>query len=71
MIVLDSNVKSLVKLKLKESVKRMKSFDITDAVFLATAFVLDASLWSDDKDFEKQNIVKVNKTIDMIRLLEK
>ncbi len=50
----------------------MNSIDINDTVFVATAFALTASfIWSDDSDFDRQHAVKVLKTKDMIKLIEK
>jgi putative PIN family toxin of toxin-antitoxin system len=49
-----------------EAYEIMKSIDISDTIFIATALALDAFIWSDDKDFKRQNRVKVLTTKDMI-----
>jgi len=62
----------IIKIKLQKSKEIMKNININDATFLATALVLkDSIIWSDDKDFEKQKLIKVLKTKGMLRLLEK
>jgi predicted nucleic acid-binding protein len=40
----------------------------SDAPFLACAIALDCSVWSDDKHFQKQKIVKILTTKDMVNL---
>ena len=45
----------------------MAHIDQEDVVFIAAALHLGASIWSDDKDFEKQNKVKAFKTEDIAK----
>lgn len=48
----------------------MEHIDPEDVTFIATALSKENSIiWSDDKDFEKQNKIVVLKTRDMINLL--
>jgi predicted nucleic acid-binding protein len=57
--------------ELSKAYEVMKDIDIDDSVFLATAVVLNASIWSDDLDFAKQKLVKIVKTKELIGLFEK
>ena len=62
----------IVNSKLSEAKKIMEKIDINDIIFLATALALNkATIWSDDKDFERQKIIKIIKTKDMLKLFEK
>ncbi len=46
----------------------MKKIDATDVVFIAAALsVPDGVVWSDDKDFKRQNTVPVFNTQELIR----
>lgn len=46
----------------------MEEVDIDDSVFLALALSLeDCKIWSDDKDFEKQDRIEIIKTGDLIK----
>jgi predicted nucleic acid-binding protein len=48
----------------------MEHIDQEDVVFVAAALGLeDSVIWSDDKDFDKQDKLKVLKTEDMVRLM--
>ena len=49
-----------------EACKIMDKIDSGDAIFVATAIALDAFIWSNDKDFKRQDKVKVLSTEDMI-----
>lgn len=40
----------------------MKNIDEKDTPFLALALKLKCPIWSNDSDFERQNLVKVYKT---------
>lgn len=52
--------------KAKEIIEHI---DKEDVVFIATALGIETSvIWSDDKDFEKQDKIKVFKTKDMAKL---
>ncbi|MFH1181782.1 MAG: PIN domain-containing protein [Candidatus Woesearchaeota archaeon] len=47
----------------------MEHIDKEDVVFIAAALSLDDSIiWSDDKDFEKQTVIKALKTREIIKL---
>ena len=49
--------------------KVMGAFDVEDIVFISSAMNLPGSvIWSDDKDFDKQDAVKVLKTKDIVEL---
>ena len=43
--------------------------DKDDVQFIATALALNAVIWSDDKHFQKQKIIKILKTKDVVGLL--
>ena len=43
------------------------NIDKDDAIFVAAALAYNASIWSDDLDFQKQNAVKILTTKDMIK----
>ena len=50
----------------------MEEIDINDTIFIATSLALDkAVIWSDDADFERQKIVKILKTKDLIQMFKK
>ena len=54
---------------INEAKKIIGEVDINDVVFLATAMSINNSkIWSDDKDFDKQNKIEILKTKDMIKL---
>lgn len=54
-----------------KAIKIMAHIDEEDVIFVAAALGLEDSLiWSDDKDFEKQDIVKVLKTKDVVAIFE-
>ncbi|WP_394296510.1 PIN domain-containing protein [Pyrococcus abyssi] len=48
--------------KTREAYKVMKNIDEKDTPFLALALKLKCPIWSNDSDFERQNLVKVYKT---------
>jgi predicted nucleic acid-binding protein len=49
----------------------MNDIDVTDSAFIAAALGLKAEgIWTEDKDFSKQNVVKVFSTQALIELLE-
>ena len=50
-----------------EAKEIMQKIDPNDVVFVATALSKNAAIWSDDKDFQKQNKIKVFTTKDMIK----
>ena len=41
--------------------------DEDDVIFIAAALACNAVIWSDDSDFQKQNIVKVSTTFEMVK----
>jgi len=48
----------------------MRPIDIKDSIFIAIALsTMNDGIWSEDKHFEKQNIVRVWKTRDLIKHL--
>jgi len=53
-----------------EEAKKILTSDPDDAVFIAAALQIEGSIiWSDDRDFDKQNVIKNLKTKDMMTLL--
>ena len=59
-----------IRCKLEEARKVIGEVDPDDVVFIAAALGLeDSVIWSDDKDFDKQDKVKVLKTVDMVGLM--
>jgi predicted nucleic acid-binding protein len=44
----------------------MREIDPNDALYLATALERDATIWSDDRDFHKQDLVSVVTTSEMV-----
>ncbi len=56
--------------KMSLAEKTMEEVDITDSPFLALALELDCQLWSNDKHFEEQNLVRVYSTKDVLELLK-
>jgi len=53
--------------KIREAYEVMKDIDEKDTPFLALALKLQCPIWSNDDDFEKQNLVEVYKTSYMLR----
>lgn len=47
----------------------MENIDEEDTSFLALAIYLGVDIWSEDDDFQKQNVVKAWKTKGMVKLL--
>lgn len=59
---------SKYKSHIDEGVNIIGDIDKDDAPFIAIALALDADgIWTNDKDFEKQNVVKVWKTKDLAK----
>ncbi|MEK6882954.1 MAG: PIN domain-containing protein [Nanoarchaeota archaeon] len=52
---------------IKESLQLIT--DIKDAPFIATALAFNCLIWTDDKDFDKQNRIKILKTKDMVKIV--
>ena len=58
--------------KIQEANEEIGHIDIKDVMFLATALAVpNDGIWSEDAHFEKQKKVKVWKTKDIIKILEK
>lgn len=57
--------------KISLAEETMKEVDETDSPFLALALELDCHLWSNDKHFEGQNLVRAYTTKDVLELLKK
>lgn len=51
------------------SIEIMREIDIDDSPFIALALHLNCPVWSNDKHFKEQNVVKVYTTKEMIELL--
>ncbi len=45
--------------------------DVNDVAFVAAALAVNSSVWSDDSDFDKQRVVNVLKTKDVMNLVFK
>lgn len=55
---------------LNEAKKIMGKIDVDDVVFIACALSInDSIIWSDDKHFEKQDVIKTLKTNQIIDLI--
>ncbi len=61
----------IIKTKMNDAKKIMDSIDKDDTPFIAAALATKSAIWSDDKHFEKQNKIKVWKTNDLIKFLQK
>ena len=47
----------------------MERIDEEDVVFIAVALsIADSAIWSNDKDFEKQDKIKVLKTVNVLKI---
>ena len=55
---------------LQEAARIMRDTDPDDAVYLAAALERDAQLWSDDGDYEEQDVVPVATTGDIVERFE-
>jgi len=68
-IILVSEIDSL---KIKEAEKIIGHLDPNDVTFIALALSLENNgIWSDDTHFQKQDKIKVYKTEDIVKLIEK
>ena len=55
-----------------DALQMMKNIDIKDAPYLAVGMAMSVDgIWSDDKHFRKQNILRTYSTKEMVVLLEK
>ena len=52
-----------------EAFEIMDKIDPDDIIFIATALSFKCPIWSDDKHFQKQKIIKIFKTKDIMRLI--
>jgi predicted nucleic acid-binding protein len=55
---------------LQEAARIMRDTDPDDAVYLAAALERDAQLWSDDGDYEEQDVIPVATTGDIVERFE-
>ena len=46
----------------KQAYEIIGNIDEDDVIFIATALAFNCPIWSDDKHFQKQNVVKIFKT---------
>jgi predicted nucleic acid-binding protein len=54
------------------AVNIMRDIDVTDAAFIAVSLASNADgIWTEDKGFSRQKIVKVYSTIDLIELINR
>ena len=57
--------------KYKDAVKIMSNIDINDSAFIALGLALKADgIWTEDKDFYEQNILKVYSTNELFSLIK-
>lgn len=59
----------LLKPFMDKAKETMNKIDADDTPFIAAALATGADIWSDDLHFEKQKIIKVWKTIDLVNFL--
>ncbi len=64
MILVDD---AIIETRMKEAKEIIGAVDGADVPFIAAALALDASIWSDDKHFKKQNKIKVFTTIELLK----
>ncbi len=58
--------------EMKHAVRIMEDIDIKDAPFLAVGMAINANgIWTEDKHFNKQDLLKPYSTKDMIDLIQK
>jgi predicted nucleic acid-binding protein len=62
--------RSEVLTSLQEAARIMRDTDPDDAVYLAAALERDAQVWSDDGDYDEQDIVSVATTGDIVERFE-
>ena len=56
----------------KQAYRIMEHIDSNDAVFVATALALNrATIWSDDRDFQRQTLVPILTTKELVNTFEK
>ncbi|MDY6864478.1 MAG: PIN domain-containing protein [Halobacteriota archaeon] len=64
--VVESNV---IEAYRKKAIDVMRGIDISDSPFIALAMHLNCSIWSNDKHFKEQNVVKAYTTKEIMALL--
>jgi predicted nucleic acid-binding protein len=62
--------KDIIISKKEEAIKIMKDIDPEDAQFIATALVFNCPIWSEDKHFKKQSIIKIYNTKELIEFIK-
>ena len=55
----------IIKTRIKEAEKVMDKVDPDDTPFIAAALAINSDIWSDDKHFLRQNIIKIWKTTNL------
>jgi len=63
LVMLDDN---LISVRMNEAKKIMDKIDPDDTPFIAAALASKSAIWSDDKHFKKQKVVKVLNTKEII-----
>ena len=53
-----------------KAVEVMREIDIDDSLFLALAMSLNCPIWSNDRHFKRQDVVKTYTTIELMGLLK-
>lgn len=54
----------------EEAIKIIGKVDLDDVQFIATALVFNCPIWSDDKHFKKQKIVKILTTKEILKFMK-
>ena len=69
LIIENANIEIIPKEDFKDYIKAAKgiSHDIKDIEYLALALKLKCPIWSNDKDFKKQNKIKIYSTNDLLK----
>src|SRR3989344_6204078 len=60
----------IIELRMEEAKKIMDKIDSKDTIFIAAALATNSVIWSDDKHFKKQNMVKVITTTELLNLTQ-
>lgn len=60
----------LIKPYKEKAIEIMKMIDVSDAPFIALALHLNCPIWSNDKHFKEQNVVRTYTTKEIMALLE-
>lgn len=60
-----------VETKMNDAMKVMDRIDPDDTPFIALALAIENDgIWTEDRHFEKQKVMKIWKTVDLLRLME-